>query len=92
MGCPNVSSTTLVYAGPRAGGTHYSGGAANYICMPNYRDYLKYTTGVQGLNYVYGAEYETAGGQLSAVHNHDVPCAVCYASTRVAVTMIPRCP
>ena len=25
----------------------------------------------------------------SAVHNHNVPCAVCYVSTRVAVTMIP---
>ena len=31
----------------------------------------------------------------SKLHNHNVPCAVCYASTRVAVTMIPaktRCP
>ena len=94
--CPSVSGTTLVYAG-RAGGTWYQhkGGAANYLCMPNDPDYLSYQSGVQGYNYVYGAEYETHGGPLTAVRDHNVPCAVCYASTRVAVTMIPaktQCP
>ena len=89
--CPNVSATTLVYAG-RAGGTWFAhkGGAANYLCMPDDPDYLSYQPGVQGYSYVFGAEYETyLGGPLSAVHDHNVPCAVCYASTRVAVTMIP---
>ena len=88
--CPSVSGTTLVYAG-RAGGTHYThkGGAANYHCMPDDPDYLSYQPGVQGTNYVYGAEYQTGGGPLSAVNEHNVPCAVCYASTRVAVIMIP---
>ena len=51
---------------------------------------------MQGYSYVYGAEYETfTGAPLSAVHNRNVSCAVCYASTRVAVTMIPaktQCP
>ena len=94
--CPSVSSTTLVYAG-RAGGSYFQqqGGAANYLCMPDDPDYLRYQSGVQGYNYVYGVEYWTVGGPLSAVHTHNVPCAVCYASTRVAVTMIPaktRCP
>ena len=49
----------------------------------------------KGDSYVYGAEYQTSGGPLSAVYDHNVPCAVCYASTRVAVTMIPaktQCP
>jgi len=95
--CPNVSGTELVYAG-RAGGSQYNqkGGAANYLCMPGDPDYLRYESGVQGYSYVYGVEYDSYRGQpLSAVHNHNVPCAVCYASTRVAVTMIPaktRCP
>ena len=95
--CPNVTGTELVYAG-RAGGSWFghTGGGANYLCMPVDPDYLRYTQGVQGYSYVYGAEYEAwAGGPLSAVQDHDVPCAVCYASTRVAVTMIPaktRCP
>ena len=54
--CPSVSGTTLVYAG-RAGGTHYTqkGGVANHLCMPDDPDYLSYTPGVQGANYVYGA-------------------------------------
>ena len=86
-----------MYAG-RAGGTDFSqkGGAANYLCMPDNPDYLSYRPGVQGYNYVYGTEYETGGGNpLRAVNDHNVPCAVCYASTRVAVTMIPaktQCP
>ena len=72
--CPNVSGTELVYAG-RAGGTYYShrGGAANYLCMPGDPDYLRYSPGVQGTNYVYGAEYQTGGRPLSAIHNHNVP-------------------
>ena len=91
--CPSVSGTTLVYVG-RAGGTHYThkGGAANYRCMPDDSDYLSYTPGVQGYSFVYGAEYKRP---LRAVYHHNVPCAVCYASTRVAVTMIPaktQCP
>ena len=94
--CPSVSGTTLVYAG-RAGGTWYQhkGGAANYLCMPDDPDYLSYQPGVQGYNFVYGVEYESNQGSLRAVHNHNAPCAVCYASTRVAVTMIPaktQCP
>ena len=88
--CPSVSGTTVVYAG-RAGGTWWQqkGGAANYLCMPDDPDYLSYTPGVQGYSYVYGAEYQSHQGPLSAVADHNVPCAVCYASTRVAVTMIP---
>ena len=94
--CPNVSGTELVYAG-RAGGTHHGhkGGAANYLCMPGDPDYLRYGPGVQGYSYVYGVEYESHHGPLSAVDEHNVPCAVCYASTRETVTMIPartRCP
>ena len=94
--CPNVTGTELVYAG-RAGGSWYGhmGGGANYLCMPNNPDYLRYTPGANGWSNVYGAEYEPWGGPFQAVQHHNVPCAVCYASTRVAVTMIPaktRCP
>ena len=79
--CPNVSGTTLVYVG-RTGGTWFAhkGGAANYLCMPDDPDYLSYTPGVQGHNYVYGAEYETGGMPLSAVYDHNVPlcCVLCF--------------
>jgi len=63
--CPNVTGTELVYAG-RAGGSWYSltGGGANYLCMPNDPDYLRYTPGVQGSSPVYGAEYQSWGRGL----------------------------
>ena len=41
---------------------------------------------------LYGAEYQTGPPNIC---DHNVSCAVCYASTRVAVTMIPaktQCP
>ena len=44
----------------------HKGGAANYLCMPDDPDYLSYQPGVQGYNYVYGAEYQTGGGPLRA--------------------------
>ena len=99
--CTNVTGTELVYAG-RVGGSWFghTGGGANYLCMPNDPDYLRYQPGVNGASPVYGAEYELWGGgpfraDSEAVFQHNAPCAVCYASTKVAVTMIPaktRCP
>ena len=94
--CPNVSGTELVYAGG-AGGSRYNhrGGAANYLCMPGDPHYLRYQSRVQGYSDVYGVEYQPHSGPLSAIHEHNAPCAMCYASTRVAVTMIPaktHCP
>ena len=43
-------------------------------------------------NCKYGAEYQTGGpdnGPLQSVYQHNVPCAVCYTSTRETVVMIP---
>ena len=63
--------------------------------MPDNPDYLSYQSGVQGYSPVYRTEYKSHQGPLRAVHDHNVPCAVSYASTRVAVTMIPaktQCP
>jgi len=95
--CPSAAGTVLVYAGRTGGSFHsHTGGGANYLCMPGNPDYLQYRPGVQGQSYVFGTEYEThLGGPLSSVNEHNVPCAVCYASVRVAVTMIPaktQCP
>ena len=95
--CPNTTGMQLLYAG-RAAGSHYTqkGGGANYLCLPEQPQYSTYTAGTQtGRAYLYGAEYETGGnfqdriGPLSSVGEHNVPCAVCYASTRETVVMIP---
>ena len=94
--CPTTPGTELVYAG-RAGRTHYStqGGAANFLCLPEDPDYIEFTAGVQGYSPVHGAEYEIDGGPLHAVHNHDIPCAVCFTSDRGTHIMLPaktQCP
>ena len=85
--CPSVAGTELVYTG-RAGGSFYNhGGAANYLCMPLDPEYtLQYTSGVQGHNYVYGTEYEEP---IMGLRSHNVPCAVCSATTRQQLLMIP---
>ena len=62
--------------------------------LPEQPEYSTYTAGVQsGRAYLYGAEYQTGiGGDigpLRSFHDHNVPCAVCYASTRETVVMIP---
>ena len=86
--CSNVTGTELVYAG-RAGGTFYSksGGGSNYLCMPDTPQYtLSYTPGSQSHSEIYGAEYQSP---VAGTIDHNVPCAVCSASTRVGILMIP---
>ena len=86
--CPNVTGTELVYAG-RAGGSFFTkpGGASNYLCMPDEPQYtLSHIPGSQSYSEIHGVEYE---GPISGSQNHNVPCAVCSASTRVGVLMIP---
>ena len=95
--CPNITGTSLVYSG-RAGKTYYShkGGGGNYQCLPTRPEYSNYISGVQGHSYMFGIEYEIPnGGPFSSLNNDNVPCAVCYVSTRAAVLMIPawrHCP
>ena len=55
--------------------------------MPEDPEYtLLFQSGVRGHSYVFGAEYQNP---IPGGHDHNVPCAVCYASTRAAVMMIP---
>ena len=88
--CPEVEGTELVYSGITGGTQHYQeGGGANHLCMPKdpkYSNTLNYEGGVQGAAHVYGSEYQDP---IHGTHDHNVPCAVCYVSTRPAVLMIP---
>ena len=95
--CSNTSGTQLLYAG-RAAGSHYThrGGGANYLCLPEQPQYSTYTAGIQGGRaHLYGTEYQTGSphsgdtGPLHSVAQHNVPCAVCYVSTRETIVMIP---
>ena len=80
--CPSDQGTELLYSG-RAAGSKYNhkGGGANRLCMPDDPEHLQYGSGVH--SYLYGMEYRTYPPQpLRHVHDHNVPCAVCYTATR----------
>jgi hypothetical protein len=86
--CPSVAGTELIYTGRAAGSFYTKGGASNYLCLPNAPEYtLSYTPGSQSYSEIYGAEYQHTTGP--GTRDHNVPCAVCFVSTRVAVFMLP---
>ena len=73
------------YATKAARSNHlYNGGGTNYIF------YLVSIS--QRQPYIYGAGYRTNWedkGALAPLNDHNVPCVVCYVSTRVSYLMIP---
>jgi len=79
--CP--TGTALVYSG-RVGGSWYivtkEEQQTTSVCQ---------TILTMGFSQVHGTEYETHSSPLSAVHDHNATCAVCHASTRTIVLMIP---
>ncbi len=78
----------LLYSG-RAGSANprHQGGGANYVCMPDNPEYtLRYIPGVQGNSQIYGVEYEST---LAGSNQYNAPCAVCLASPKSTVIMIP---
>ena len=96
LSCPNTTGTQLLYSGRAAGSEGnrwgYTGGGANYICLPDEPEFLSYFNGASDFqSFVEGSEYEVGDGKgaLKQLHNHNVPCVVCYASTRVSYLMIP---
>ena len=90
--CP--TNAELVYAG-RAAGSFYahSGGGSNYQCIvENPKNFDGFGAGTVSASYIYGAEYEVWGNVPKAslhLHEHDVPCAVCYVADRTAKIMVP---
>ena len=89
--CSSNQGTELVYSG-RAGGSKYNenGGAADLLCLPDDPEYSLYGSGVNGYSPLRGAEYRVASVQpLYSNGAHNIPCAVCYTSTRDTLLMIP---
>ena len=88
--CPTITGTTLVYSG-WAAGSHYShsGSGSNYLCLTKTPEYLSYSSTTNNLGLLYGAKYHARTNQpYYAVHDQDVPCAVCHVVQR-SVLMIP---
>ena len=89
--CSSNQGTELVYSG-RAGGSYYNqnGGAADLLCLPDDPEYSLYGSGVTGYSPLRGAQYHAASGQpMRGKDFHNIPCAVCYTSTRGTLLMIP---
>ena len=97
--CPSTDGTQLVYAGRAAGSAYNSpgGGGGEILCLPLNPDYINNSraSGAYYYSILHGGEYDTWGGPLDNLGNHNVACAVCLASTRAAMTMVPaktQCP
>ena len=83
--CPQTAET--VYNGTVGGSYSRLGGGANHLCLPQDPEYtLPYRRGIQGFSLLYGTEYENP---LQGNDDHNVPCAVCMATGREFVLMIP---
>ena len=88
-----------MYVG-RAAGSHYShqGGGGNYQCVTNEPENFDFGPGTVDASLIYGTEYEMWGNVPASslpLHDHNVPCVVCYVSERAALLMIPgkyNCP
>jgi hypothetical protein len=91
--CPDVPGTELVYKG-RAAGSHYShsGGGSNYQCITMKPENFDFGPGTVSASFLFGSEYEMWGNIPKSnlkLHEHDVPCVVCYVTNRTALLMIP---
>ncbi|XP_066275298.1 short-chain collagen C4-like [Branchiostoma lanceolatum] len=91
--CDEGAGTVTVYSG-MAGGAWYShkGGGGNYLCLPADPEWGWHKDGLGGrTTYMYGAEYEIPADSPydAALHDRDVPCAVCHSLSRRAQLMIP---
>ncbi|XP_062504674.1 short-chain collagen C4-like [Corticium candelabrum] len=83
-----------LYSGVAAGSKwSQGGGGANTQCLPLDPTWGNYRSGIQGASYIYGAEYEFDQEIYlfinRGLHDHDVPCAVCYAATKNTQFMLP---
>ena len=98
--CPNDTEAQLVYFG-RAGGTNHlaQGGSAERVCLPDNPDYIpgsidisssiasRFKNVIQGTNLQ--VDYRLPGNPLQHLHDHNVPCAVCFVPTKSTTIMVP---
>ena len=77
------------------GGEHFNhpGGGANYLCLPHNPKYGMYKDGYQTAGYMFGTEYEVSEYSRDpfkkSLHNHEVPCVVCFVKSRGSMLMMP---
>ncbi|CAG2242397.1 unnamed protein product [Mytilus edulis] len=67
--------------------SHYYGGPANMLCLPNNPEISNRTA--PGNSLLVGTEYDNGNFFANGAHNEDVPCALCRSSNTSASIMIP---
>jgi len=83
----------------------HGGGGSNYLCLPEEPRWKKHISANNYTGWLYGVLYWISGDHASffsavnnggrSLHNHPVPCAVCYVSQRSTSVMMPastNCP
>ena len=96
--CP--TGAELLYEGITGGEWYgHTGGGANYVCLPKDPQYMSAALPPGGpsehVNRMHGSEYQVFTDIFPGKHDHNVPCAVCYATNRITKLMIPariECP
>ena len=81
-----------IFLGVIGGESHnHQGGGVNYLCLPLTPKYDRYKDGWQSSGYVYGTEYEVSDINIfkKKLHDHEAPCAVCFAKSRGSMLMMP---
>lgn len=87
--CP--AGNTLVYDGYVAGSHYTHSSGSNRLCLSKTPTWDVYNDANLDHSLIYGAEYETSGGQigLDTLHDYEVPCAVCLVEDAGAQFMYP---
>ena len=85
--CP--TGAELLYEGITGGNRYDRTGGSNFVCLPKVPQYMS-TTVPTYYSEMHGTEYEVANDNIfPGKHDHNVPCAVCYTSTKSVKLMIP---
>ena len=90
--CPSTQGTQLVYEGTVVGSRYNQAGSSEYLCLHNKPEFHPTNPGHQHYRAkLYGTEYSfiSAPSGVQKLHNHDVPCAVCYTASRSTKITIP---
>ena len=89
--CSSEPGTQRLYEGIAAGSRwDVKGGASEYLCLPKTPKYSSYHPGVQPDSPLYGVELQLQNGSpYSGKHEHNVPCALCFAVGRSAAFTQP---
>lgn len=90
--CPSTEQTELLYHGTTTGSQVNQPGSTEYLCLHSQPQFLHTTARQQTWRgKLYGTVYDAGAVQTAfqSIHNHNVPCSVCYTANQNTVITIP---